>query len=89
MSSEAAKFSWIMEIQKGDILMEGDTPRVVREVSHFNAYTIINSSDLKQRRFRPSGKRVTLSLDIDKSIEAEFRKYPPFGLTCCDVEGIG
>jgi len=99
-------FDWIEKIQVGDILLEGDTPRIVREVHHREGgycavtlvirrcswtrrcYTVINSNDLKQRRFRPSGHRVKLGLDIDKKIEAAIQSRE-YLLTCCDVEGIG
>lgn len=51
-------------------------------------YTVLNSTDLKQRNFRPTGKRIRLSKKLDKAIEADFGAVP-FKLTCCDVEGVG
>lgn len=101
-----AKHDWIKEIRKGDILVEGDTPRIVRNVQHGKngyccvtlairrcswtrrCYTVINASDLKQRRFRPTGKRVRLDLPIDKAIEIAIQSRE-YTLTCCDVEGVG
>lgn len=97
------KYAWIKDISVGDILMEGDTPRVVRSVSHTGrtsvtftirhcswttrCYTVLNESDLRTRRFRPTGKRKRLDAPIDRAIREAIDKRE-IKMHCCDVDGI-
>lgn len=53
-------------------------------------YTIVNRSDLKQRKFSPTGVRVTKMTTMDKRINRDIIEDRPRGtrLSCCDVRGI-
>lgn len=99
------RFGWIRKIKVGDILVEGNTPRVVRYVKHgtqrtyvalsirrcswtTRCYTILTTSDLKTRRFRPTSKRQRLTKKIDRQIANAINETKIY-LTCCDIEGIG
>jgi len=115
-----ARWAWIANIKKGDILVEGGTPRIVRYVHHYKippgkgtrdgsirtyvaftirrcswttrCYTLLTTHDLKQRKFRPTGKRKILRSRMDREIELEIINGLPLEqvkLHCCDVEGIG
>lgn len=54
-------------------------------------YTVYFHNDLKSMGFRPTGKRMRLSREIDRAIREEIvEHYIPekIKLHCCDVKGI-
>lgn len=50
--------------------------------------TVLFRSDLRSRKFRPTGIRVRLGTKMDKLIAVETKCLGLPKLTCCDVKGI-
>jgi len=51
-------------------------------------YTVVNSNDLRQLGYRPTGMKWPLDSDFDRAIEATFLEVPLYTMTARDVMGV-